>query len=120
VSFAKVAEYQKRGAVHFHAVIRLDGPDGGDTPPPAWATAELLTDAIRAAGVLDRRIRLIAELAQLDITEHARRLIRTAWALGACKDLEHLMTTTVLERKCYTTGRPLVPEPRRQAGHGTG
>ncbi|MEW3821634.1 replication initiation protein, partial [Pseudomonas aeruginosa] len=26
VSFAKVAEYQKRGAVHFHAVIRIDGP----------------------------------------------------------------------------------------------
>jgi Replication initiator protein, pSAM2 len=24
VSFAKVAEYQKRGAVHFHAIIRLD------------------------------------------------------------------------------------------------
>ena len=47
VSFAKVAEYQKRGAVHFHAVIRLDGPDGPDTPPPAWATADLLTDAIR-------------------------------------------------------------------------
>ncbi|WZI03251.1 replication initiator [Streptomyces rimosus] len=36
VSFAKVAEYQKRGAVHFHAVIRLDGPTGSDTPPPAW------------------------------------------------------------------------------------
>jgi hypothetical protein len=49
VSFAKVAEYQKRGAVHFHAVIRIDGPSGGDTPPPTWATAELLTDAIRAA-----------------------------------------------------------------------
>lgn len=44
VSFAKVAEYQKRGAVHFHAVIRLDGPTGGDTPPPPWAGAELLTD----------------------------------------------------------------------------
>ncbi len=27
LSFAKVAEYQKRGVVHFHAVIRLDGPD---------------------------------------------------------------------------------------------
>ncbi len=26
VSFGKVAEYQKRGAVHFHAVIRFDGP----------------------------------------------------------------------------------------------
>ncbi|MFF4587875.1 replication initiator [Streptomyces sp. NPDC001388] len=151
VSFAKVAEYQKRGAVHFHAVIRLDGPEGGDTSPPAWATAELLTDAIRAAataaridgptidgrthtfafgrqldvrtirsadfdggqelteravaayiakyatkgaetttGTLDRPIRFLAELAQARISEHARRLIRTAWALGARKDLEHL------------------------------
>ncbi|WP_411144949.1 replication initiator protein RepSA [Streptomyces sp. x-80] len=51
VSFGKVAEYQKRGAVHFHAVIRFDGPDGPDTPPPAWATHDLLTDAIRAAAV---------------------------------------------------------------------
>ncbi|SEQ71910.1 hypothetical protein SAMN04487983_1007176 [Streptomyces sp. yr375] len=151
VSFAKVAEYQKRGAVHFHAVIRLDGPEGGDTPPPAWATAELLTDAIRAAvtasrvegpvidgrahsftfgrqldvrpirsadfddgqelteravaayiakyatkgaetttGTLDRPIRFLAELAQARISDHARRLIRTAWTLGARKDLEHL------------------------------
>ena len=28
VSFAKVAEYQRRGVVHLHAVIRLDDPDG--------------------------------------------------------------------------------------------
>ncbi|MGW3826374.1 replication initiator [Streptomyces sp. NPDC005071] len=151
VSFAKVAEYQKRGAVHFHAVIRLDGPEGGDTPPSAWATAELLTDAIRAAatasrvdgpeidgrlhtftfgrqldvrtirsadfdsgqelteravaayiakyatkgaetttGTLDRPIRFLAELAQARISDHARRMIRTAWTLGARKDLEHL------------------------------
>ncbi|MEC3996037.1 replication initiator [Actinacidiphila sp. DG2A-62] len=150
VSFAKVAEYQKRGAVHFHAVIRLDGPEGGTTPPPAWATADLLTDAIRAAaatarvagptldgrthtfafgrqldvrtirsndftgsdltdravaayiakyatkgaetatGTLDRPIRFLAELAHLHLTDHARRMIRTAWTLGARKDLEHL------------------------------
>ncbi|MEU0189846.1 replication initiator [Streptomyces afghaniensis] len=151
VSFAKVAEYQKRGTVHFHAVIRIDGPEGGDTPPPAWATAELLTDAIRAAaaavrvdgpvidgrahafafgrqldvrtirsadfdggqelteravaayiakyatkgaetatGALDRPLKFLAELSQLDISDHARRLIRTAWTLGARKDLEHL------------------------------
>ncbi|MBD3933147.1 replication initiation protein [Streptomyces chumphonensis] len=151
VSFAKVAEYQRRGAVHFHAVIRLDGPDGGHTPPPSWATAELLTDAIRAAasaarvvgpvidgrehtfvfgrqldvrvirsadfdggteltdravagyiakyatkgaetatGTLDRRIRFLAELADAEITDHARRLIRTCWELGARQDLEHL------------------------------
>jgi hypothetical protein len=49
VSFAKVAEYQKRGLVHFHAVIRLDGPDGTSQPPPPYATAAVLTDAIRAA-----------------------------------------------------------------------
>ncbi|MEU5193005.1 replication initiator protein RepSA [Streptomyces scabiei] len=49
VSFGKVAEYQKRGGVHFHAVIRFDGPDGPDSPPPAWATVDLLTAAIRAA-----------------------------------------------------------------------
>ncbi|MFI6729976.1 replication initiator protein RepSA [Streptomyces atratus] len=49
LSYGKVAEFQKRGAVHFHAVIRLDGPDGPDTPPPSWATTELLTQAIQAA-----------------------------------------------------------------------
>ncbi|MEV7017381.1 replication initiator protein RepSA [Streptomyces sp. NPDC093991] len=49
VSFGKVAEFQKRGAVHFHAVVRLDGPAGPDTAPPAWATVALLDGAIRAA-----------------------------------------------------------------------
>ncbi|MFE7774503.1 replication initiator protein RepSA [Streptomyces sp. NPDC057445] len=49
LSFNKVAEFQKRGAIHFHAVIRIDGPDGPETLPPRWATTELLTDAIRAA-----------------------------------------------------------------------
>ncbi|MFE9121705.1 replication initiator protein RepSA [Streptomyces sp. NPDC007172] len=49
VSYGKVAEFQKRGAVHFHAVIRVGGPDGPGTPPPSWATVALLTDAIHAA-----------------------------------------------------------------------
>ncbi|MER5638731.1 replication initiator [Kitasatospora sp. NPDC002227] len=49
VSAAKVAEYQKRGAIHFHAVIRLDGPDGPTTPPPSWATTDLLADTVRSA-----------------------------------------------------------------------
>ncbi|MET8446583.1 replication initiator protein RepSA [Streptomyces sp. NPDC005209] len=49
VSYGKVAEFQKRGAIHFHAVIRLDGPDGADSAPPSWASVDLLTDAIRAA-----------------------------------------------------------------------
>lgn len=151
LSFAKVAEYQRRGAVHFHAVIRLDGHDGGNTQPPAWATPELLTDAIESAtraaavtgptldgrthrftfgrqldvrvirsadfaggteltdravagyiakyatkgaetatGTLDHRIRLLAELAHTDLTDHARRLVATCWDLGARPDLAHL------------------------------
>jgi hypothetical protein len=49
VSFGKVAEFQKRGSVHFHAVVRLDGPDGPHDLPPAWATTALLDGAIKAA-----------------------------------------------------------------------
>lgn len=49
LSFARVAEYQKRAAVHVHAVVRLDGPNGPADEPPAWGTAELLTDAVRAS-----------------------------------------------------------------------
>jgi hypothetical protein len=54
VSFAKVAEYQKRGAVHFHAVVRLDAATACRcpaciAPPPPWFTAELLEAAVRQA-----------------------------------------------------------------------
>lgn len=49
LSYAKVAEYQRRGLVHFHAVIRLDGPDGPVSSPPGWATTALLSDAVRRA-----------------------------------------------------------------------
>ena len=54
VSFAKVAEYQKRGAVHFHAIIRLDAAAACRcpscvAPPPAGFTAELLERAVRQA-----------------------------------------------------------------------
>jgi len=49
LSFARVAEYQKRAAVHVHAVVRLDGPNGPDDEPPGWATAELLIDAVHAS-----------------------------------------------------------------------
>ncbi|MEU9891672.1 replication initiator [Sphaerisporangium sp. NPDC051011] len=47
ISFAKVAEYQRRGVVHLHAVIRLDGPGGPDTPPPDWADRDALAQAVQ-------------------------------------------------------------------------
>ena len=36
VQYSKVAEYQRRGLIHFHALIRLDGPktDDGFAPAP--------------------------------------------------------------------------------------
>ena len=54
VSYAKVAEFQRRGAIHFHAVIRLDAATdcrcpGCLAPPPEPFTATLLEDALRLA-----------------------------------------------------------------------
>jgi len=46
IAYVKVAEYQKRGTIHLHVIIRLDGPDP-HTPPPAWASVELLAAALR-------------------------------------------------------------------------
>ncbi|MFI2040105.1 replication initiator [Streptomyces bottropensis] len=171
LSYSKVAGYQKRGQVHFHAVIRLDGPTGPGSTPPAWATVQLLDPAVRAAaartrvhhegeppkqlqlagdvpasqsqdsdragrlvfrfgrqidvrairgtdftgddpvterhvaayiakyatkgaetttGTLDRRLRLLAELVTHDITDHARRMIHTAWHLATKRRHAHL------------------------------
>nr|WP_280671934.1 replication initiator [Kitasatospora sp. MAP12-44] len=161
LSYAKVAEYQKRGQIHFHTVIRIDGPTGPNSTPPTWATTQLLDHAIRAAakrtrvqhqrtsevgeadgsqspestvfrfgrqidvravrsidftgdgpvtdrhvaayiakyatkgaetttGTLDRRLRFLAELAQHDLTDHARRMIHTAWHLGVKPQHTHL------------------------------
>jgi hypothetical protein len=54
VSFAKVAEYQKRGAIHFHAIIRLDAATtcvcpACVAPPPDGFSADLLERAVRQA-----------------------------------------------------------------------
>jgi hypothetical protein len=54
ISYAKVAEFQRRGAVHFHAVLRLDAATdcrcvGCLAPPPAGFTAATLEDALRRA-----------------------------------------------------------------------
>ncbi|MDP9867070.1 MULTISPECIES: replication initiator [Streptosporangium] len=139
LSYAKVAEYQARGLVHFHAVIRLDGPEGPADRPPDWATVALLDRAIReaagqvvvpasdvpapvllrwgdqldvrpvyisaeldevsdqrvaayvakyatkgaeSAGTVDRPIRRVEDVAGLAVTEHARRMIFTCFALS--------------------------------------
>ena len=49
IRFVKVAEYQARGVVHFHAVIRLDAPGEDYQPPPPGIDADMLCDAIGQA-----------------------------------------------------------------------
>lgn len=49
VSFAKVAEFQRRGVVHFHALVRVDGPGPGYPPSAVSVSVEQLVDAIQAA-----------------------------------------------------------------------
>ena len=53
LSYAKVAEFQRRGLIHFHAIFRLDGidlvhPERTVAPHPAF-TADVLADVIRQA-----------------------------------------------------------------------
>jgi hypothetical protein len=51
LSYAKVAEFQRRGSIHFHAIFRLDGIDPHHperiVPPHPALTPQLLADLIR-------------------------------------------------------------------------
>ena len=163
--FTKVIEYQARGAIHIHAVLRLDGPDPDSVTPaaPRW-TAELLEEAARGAaaqvsaqlparaevseerarwgeqldvrsippddgsdlannsqrqartvaayiakyatksidplGALDRRLLRGEQIDDLDIDEHHRELVETAWQLGVEPHLRDLK----LRRWAHTLG----------------
>ena len=49
LSFIKVAEFQQRAIVHFHALIRLDGPGDSIAPPAPPVDAAKLASAVREA-----------------------------------------------------------------------
>ena len=49
LSFVKVAEFQTRGLVHLHVILRLDGPGPRPTAPPSWATSEVLAEIVAAS-----------------------------------------------------------------------
>jgi hypothetical protein len=146
IRFVKVAEYQARGVVHFHAVIRLDAPGEDYQAPPPGITAEALCNAIglaaaaaavviehqdqavrlgfgtqtdtriirhghdlpgtgqalngvavanyiakyatktlTAPGLPSQRIRCDGDIERLRCSAHYRRLITTAWQLGATR-----------------------------------
>jgi hypothetical protein len=51
VAYVKAAEFQARGLVHFHAIVRLDDPEDRALPPGVGISSDELAAAIdRAAG----------------------------------------------------------------------
>lgn len=145
LAFCRVAEFQRRGVAHIHAVIRADGP--GRTPPPLEA-GQLAGAAVSAAravrvvhpygtarwgeqldvrilqrdegqaeetaryvakystkgavegGVLDMPIRHELDLAGRRLSPHYRRMVETAWSLGAEAACECMQ----LRRHAHTLG----------------
>jgi hypothetical protein len=77
VSFCKVAEFQRRGAVHLHVVVRLDSADDDIAAPPEAFDADLLAGAflrtVRAVQVaypvrMDGRAQVARFGSECDIT----------------------------------------------------
>ncbi len=54
VNFVKVVEFQARGLIHVHAVMRLDGPDGPASPPGIDVDAVALGAAVQEAAAAVR------------------------------------------------------------------
>lgn len=85
LEYAKVAEFQARGPVDFHALVRIDGPDGQGSPAPI--PAAVLTDVLREAATAvhytadpgdgDDVVRLLRFGAQTDV-----RVVRQGAIVG--------------------------------------
>ena len=46
LSYLKVVEFQRRGLVHFHVIVRADGPGEPFSPPPVFLDTTLLAHVI--------------------------------------------------------------------------
>ena len=46
INYLKVAEVQRRGLIHFHAVLRADGPEHAASEPPEWLSAASLAQQL--------------------------------------------------------------------------
>ncbi len=106
IRYVKVAEYQARGVVHFHAVIRLDAPGEDYQPPPARYTADLLCDAIRQATAAVTLTATPARQAPPSGSPSARRRAPTPGPSA---------TATT----CPAPGRPYPPRPWRTTSPNT-
>lgn len=90
LSYVKVVEFQRRGSVHLHALVRLDSAGDGLSPPPDHFSAELLGSALELAarrvsapcagreGPDESRMRWGRELDVAVITDHEQGRRRAA------------------------------------------
>jgi hypothetical protein len=86
LSYVKVVEFQRRGLVHFHVVLRADGGAGPGDPPPPWLGADVLEAAVRKT----------VAAAQVAVPETAGSILgRAGW--GAQIDVRHLATDSATE-----------------------
>jgi hypothetical protein len=116
IRFVKVAEYQARGVVHFHAVIRLDAIGEDYQPPAARYTADLLCEAIDQAAAAvriiidhDRQAVMLGFGPQTDtrIIRHGAELPGTGQALN-----EQAVANYIAKYATKTLAVPGVPTQR--------
>ncbi len=117
VSYAKVAEYQRRGVVHFHALIRLDAAGSGAgepvEPPPPEFTVEVLEHAVReAAGRVAVRWPGVATAAQWGDQLDIRRITASEGPEDLCAE--------VVARWSRPTSPNTRPRARRRSARSTG
>jgi len=85
INYLKVAEFQKRGLVHIHVVLRADGPEHSHTPSPSWldesVLATCLDNVVRNVYVNtpdDRRITWGQQLTIDDLGSSAKDPVKVA------------------------------------------
>jgi hypothetical protein len=83
LNYLKIAEVQRRGLIHVHAVFRLDGPNGPDSPPPPWIKIDQVKLSIA---------RVIRETKVTDVDG-----VPLAW--GSQFDIQDLVTSSESGRK---------------------
>src|SRR5437899_4625828 len=116
----KVGEYQRRGAIHFHAIIRLDAAPPADdpeavAPPPEHFTVDVLEEAIRA--VRDSAVVSCPELAALGKSDTSIRWgsaldVRTIRGDGP-GELTHEAVAAYASKYCVKTSEALGLPQRR-------
>ncbi len=101
IAYSKVVEFQARGAIHIHAPIRLDGPEGPDGPPP---------DLPLTTGQLEESVRWAAAQVRL----HVAPIDGTAYLLrwGSQVDCRTITDNTDPDRHS-----PTAAHPRQAAGY---